>query len=74
MKFGTAFVYWTAMRSNAAIDFEVMAGELEQAAARIRARANNADHVFAQRIESLAKEMRAEAALDHRRPKLTIVR
>jgi len=61
------------MRSNMAIDFEFMAIELEQAAARIRMRANHANHVFAERIETLAKEMRDEAALE-RRKRLRIVR
>jgi len=55
------------MRSNMAIDFEFMAIELEQAAARIRMRANDAADVFAERIETLAKEMRDEAALERRK-------
>ena len=62
------------MRSNMAIDFEFMAMELEQAAARIRVQATHANHVFAERIETLAKEMRDEAALERRRTQLRIVR
>jgi len=61
------------MRSDMAIDFEFMAMELEQAAARIRVQENHANHVFAERIEHLAKEMRDEAALE-RRARLRIVR
>jgi hypothetical protein len=62
------------MRTNAEIDFEIMAFELEQAAAHIRARANHANHVFAERIETLAKEMRNEVALERRCTHLRIVR
>ena len=62
------------MRTNAEIDFEIMAFELEQAAAQIRARANHANHVFAERIETLAKEMRNEVALERHCTHLRIVR
>ena len=62
------------MPTNAAIDFEIMAFELEQAAAHIRARENHANHVFAERIETLAKEIRNEAALERRRAPLRTVR